>query len=62
MEKGPERSIVNDAIVKDLHQVLRNLKYGTVTLKVHDSKVVQIEVSEKRRYDDVWTIEGGAGI
>ncbi len=63
MEKsGSVSNIVNDAIVKDIHDILRKLKYGSVLLKVHDSKIVQIEVSEKKRYEDIWALEGGGGI
>ncbi len=32
---------------------------GTVTITVHNAKIVQIEVAQKSRYDDVWVHEGG---
>jgi hypothetical protein len=57
-----KKNIVNDAIVKDLIDKIGGLKYGSVVIKVHDSKIVQIEVSNKSRYDDVWLIEEGGGI
>ena len=63
MEKGDQKkSIINDAIIKELNDSVHGLKYGTISITVHNSKIVQIEVSEKKRFDDVWTIEEGGGI
>ena len=56
------KNIVNDAIIKDLAVAVGSLDYGTVTIKVHETKIIQIEVTEKKRFDQVWRIEGGAGI
>ena len=53
------KNIVNDAIIKDLGSVVENLDYGTVTVKVHDRKITQIEVAERKRFDDIWKEEGG---
>jgi len=36
--------------VKQAVETLKNLKYGSVTLVVHDSKVVQIDRTEKVRF------------
>jgi hypothetical protein len=41
---------------------VRDLKFGSITVKVHDSRIVQVEVSKKNRFDDVWNIEEGGGI
>ena len=56
------KNIVNDAIVKDIAGVVETLDYGTIEIKVHDSKIVQVEVTEKKRFDDVWQTMGGGGI
>ena len=32
-------------------QALEGLRFGTIVLTVHDSKVVQLEVTEKKRFD-----------
>lgn len=56
------KNVVNDAILKDLGEALRKLNFGTILIKVHDSKIIQIEVTEKQRFDDVWHLEGGGGI
>jgi len=60
--KQSSKNIVNDAIIKDISTAVGSLEYGTVTIKVHETKIIQIEVTEKRRFDDVWRVEGGAGI
>ena len=57
-----KKNIVNDAIIKDIIEAINTLKYGSVTIKVHDSRIVQIDVSHKSRFDDVWLIEKGGGI
>jgi len=56
------KNIVNDAIIKDIADAVGSLDYGTVTIKVHETKIIQIEVTEKTRFDDVWRVEGGGGI
>ena len=56
------KNIVNDAIIKDIAQALGGLEFGTVAIKVHNSKIIQIEVTEKKRFDDVWLIGEGGGI
>jgi len=63
MDKDPQKkSIINDAIIKELSGAVHDLKYGTINITVHNSRIVQVEVSEKKRFDDVWTIEEGGGI
>jgi hypothetical protein len=56
------KNIVNDAIIKDIASAVGSLEYGSVMIKVHDKKIIQIEVAEKKRFDDVWRLEGGGGI
>ena len=56
------KNIVNDAIIKDIAQALNGLEFGTIAIKVHNSKIIQIEVTEKKRFDDVWLIGEGGGI
>jgi hypothetical protein len=60
--KQNSRNIVNDAIIKDIAVAVGSLEYGTVTIKVHETKIIQIDVTEKKRFDDVWRVEGGGGI
>jgi len=56
------KNIVNDAIIKEISDAVEALSFGTVTVKVHDRKITQVEVAEKKRFDDVWKIEEGGGI
>ena len=56
------KNIVNDAIIKEIIETLSSLKYGHVQITVHNSKVVQIDKTEKVRFDDIWLIEKGGGI
>ncbi len=60
--KTAQKSIINDSIIKDLAEQVLKLKYGTIVIKVHDSKIVQVEVTERTRYEDVWLVEKGGGI
>ena len=55
-------SVLNDAIIKDVREAVKGLDFGTVLIKVHGAKIVQIEVTSRLRFDDVWKLEGGAGI
>ena len=45
------KNIVNDAIIKDIAQAVSNLGFGTIAIKVHNSKIIQIEVSCKENDD-----------
>jgi hypothetical protein len=56
------KNIVNDAIIKEISDALGSLEYGTVTIKVHDRKITQVEVAERKRFDEVWKVEEGGGI
>jgi len=61
-QKQFKRNIVNDAILKEISEAIHRLTFGTVTIKINNSKIVQIEVAENRRFDEVWSVEGGGGI
>jgi hypothetical protein len=52
----------NDVIIRDIRNAIIGLDYGTVTIKVHNSKITQIEITQKRRYDDSGLVEKGGGI
>jgi hypothetical protein len=61
-KKSSKEYTKNDAIVRDIKNAIAGLDYGTVTIKVHNSKIVQIEVTQKKRYDDAGQFEKGGGI
>lgn len=52
----------NDVIMGDIQDAVEGLAYGTVTITVHNKKITQVEIAEKKRFDDVWLIEKGGGI
>ncbi len=60
--KQHPKNIVNDAIIKEINDAVGTLEYGAVTIKVHDRKIIQIEIAEKKRFDDIWKVEEGGGI
>ena len=56
------RKVLNDSIIKEISDAVESLEYGELNIKVHNKKIIQIEIVQKRRFDDVWKIEGGGGI
>ena len=52
-------NIINDAIIKDIAEILAGLKYGEIIIKVHDSKIIQVEKTEKARYESFHAEQGG---
>ena len=60
--KENSRKVLNDSIIKEISDAVGSLEYGTITIKVHDAKITQIETAEKKRFDDIWKIEEGGGI
>lgn len=44
-----DESIVSEEDLKKLLQILKTVRYGSVTLVIQDGKVVQIEKNEKMR-------------
>lgn len=56
------RKVLNDSIIKEISDAVESLEYGEINIKVHNKKITQIEITEKKRFDDVWKIEEGGGI
>ncbi len=56
------RKVLNDSIIKEISDAVESLEYGEINIKVHNKKITQIEIAEKKRFDDVWKIEEGGGI
>jgi hypothetical protein len=54
--------LTNDAIVKQIAASIAGLDYGNILVKIHDAKIVQIEVTQRKRFDEYWNIEKGGGI
>ena len=62
MSNNNVKKLVNDSIIKEISNAVEGLEYGDIHITVHNKKIVQIEISKKQRFDDVWKIEGGGGI
>ena len=60
--KNKRSSCVNDSILKEIAGALSSLKYGDIVIKVHNSKIIQIEKTEKVRYESFYNVEPGGGI
>lgn len=60
--KSSNEYITNDSIIRDIKNTIAGLEYGIVTIKVHDSKIVQIEITQKKRFDENRKFEKGGGI
>lgn len=48
MEK--KKTIIDDEILKSIKEKIENIRFGSVTIVVHDRKIVQLETSEKTRF------------
>ena len=62
LKQDANENTTNDAIIRDIRNAVIGLDYGTVTIKVHNTKITQIEITHKRRYDDGNWVEKGSGI
>ncbi len=60
--KHESRDASVDAVLQELRTIIEKLAYGTITIKVHNAKVTQLEITEKRRFDESWEFEKGGGI
>lgn len=41
----------HDQAIAALRETLTRLRYGAITLTVHDGRIAQLEITEKRRFD-----------
>ena len=56
------KDVLPEAVLAELRNAVSRLKFGTITIKVHGSKVTQIEIAEKKRFDGVGGFTEGDGI
>ncbi|HZG76560.1 MAG TPA: YezD family protein [Paenibacillus sp.] len=49
------------AWLKRIAESLSGIKYGSVQIVIHDGKIVQIERTEKRRFESTTRHAGGEG-
>jgi hypothetical protein len=50
-----------ERILSRIEHSIRGIRYGSVTITIHDGRIVQIERIEKSRFDDM-SLENGDGI
>ena len=62
VNKQESRDVSTDAVMQELKKAIEALKYGMVTIKVHNSKITQVEITEKRRFNEPLEFEKGDGI
>ena len=43
------------ALLQELREALRSIRYGTIEIVIHDGRVVQLERREKIRFDNAVT-------
>jgi hypothetical protein len=60
-EENIDKSNQGDRVNTRVNTALKGLRYGSVILTIHDSRIVQIERIEKSRFDDLY-LESGDGI
>ena len=53
---------ITNAIIRDIATAVAGLEFGSVLIKVHNAQIVQIEVTQRKRFDDFWKVEKGGGI
>ena len=47
----PDRLDALSEVDAEVIRAIRNIRYGSVEITIHDSRVVQIERKEKRRFE-----------
>jgi len=52
---------IDAAWLRRIAESLSGIKYGSVHITIHDGKIVQIERTEKRRFDNPARPTGGEG-
>ncbi len=51
-----------NVIIRDIATAIAGLEFGSVLIKVHNAQIVQIEVTQRKRFDEYWNVEKGGGI
>lgn len=60
--RSEHEDVLADAVLRELAKAVARLKYGTISLKVHEGKVTQMDITEKKRFDESRGFEKGDGI
>ena len=62
MKTFEQKTLINESILKELTEKLKKMNFGSVTIKVNHSRIVQVEMTENRRFDEVLSVASGEGI
>jgi hypothetical protein len=54
--------VFNDTVLKELAAAAKTIKYGQILITVHNSRIVQIDKTEKLRFDSPAYYDKGGGI
>jgi len=54
--------VIKEIILEEIRKAIDSVAFGAVTIKVHDGKVVQIEITNKQRFEELWRFQDGDGI
>ncbi|MET0361058.1 MAG: YezD family protein [Sphingobium sp.] len=46
---SPKPTVDHDAVIEQISHALSGLRFGAISVVVHDGRVTQIDVTEKRR-------------
>ena len=60
-EDNQDKPKQGDRVNARINVALKGIRFGSVVLTIHDSRIVQIERIEKSRFDDLF-LENGEGI
>lgn len=41
-----------EAVIGTIRETLRRMRFGTIALTVHNARIVQLDVTERRRFED----------
>ena len=61
-DRRESRDVATDVVLREVARAIEALKFGVVTIKVHSGKITQVEITEKRRFNDAPCFEKGGGI
>lgn len=50
MAKADIQTEVDANVVEEIIESIKSIKFGTITITVHDGKVTQLETSRKQRF------------
>lgn len=61
MSTNKTKNTADEAVLKKVLETLKGLRFGSISITVHNSKIVQVDRIEKTRFDRE-TVESGEGI